>query len=228
MSDPITWSYFFDPSAGQVIRLQSDKTPDPSWMPIEEFYAQQLIAGQNRGEIVYLNQEGYPALWVSPEKPTLNWDEKGILTPPAFTNGVVTQRWIIDKLTVQEKLAKLAELRYYKQHSIVAPMRIVRTDAEGNPIDRMIITDPGTWFMMSSSVTSVLIDPDMVFKDWKFAPDDWESVKGSDLLATWKICGAKIEECFSIEARYSKAICAGMDVNINQWTLIDLPLGYPN
>lgn len=221
-----TVKWYYDPQIQQVVTLAEDVTASSDWVVLAEHYAQQLIAAQASGGFIYQNTAGTPVVWESPARPLLKWNERATLTHPYVSNGVVNQQWVIDKLSITEQLILLAMRRYALQTSIIVPMCVNRIGTDGKPVVKYIITDQGTWSMMASSATTALMNPNVIFPNWKFGLGDWEPVKGSDLIAAWQLAGELIEICFNQEAAYSHKIAAGQEVDISGWvapTLADLP-----
>lgn len=213
--------YYVDRDNLQCIRSQiASEVAPATWIQVPEHYAQQLIEGQNAGKHIYINDGGTPALWETPPKPPLKWDEEAILTPLAVHEGTAIQNWIVSKVSIEEKLNRLKEFRQYKQSTNIVPIRVRRVGPNGEAIYKNLLTDPGTWVMMNAAGLTAMLDPNYVFRDWKFDDGTWESIDAREVITAWKKCSEAVELCFSIESAYTRAILAGTEVNIHEWVLI--------
>ena len=61
--------FFYSPDENTEWVLTGDKKPDPKWVPISEFKAQQLIDARKRNHRIYLGANGQPTIWMTPILP---------------------------------------------------------------------------------------------------------------------------------------------------------------
>jgi hypothetical protein len=209
--------YFYDDANKQTLAIPPNQIPDPSWIRISELYAKTLSDAQAQGDVLYLNNQGMPTSHVAPPKPVLRWDETATLNAPAIINGAVTQEWAVTKITLDEKIKKIAEYRVQRQHSQVFQVRIVRTTPDGDPIYYPAVTDPGTWNMFVATYLKAASQPSRVF-DWKFDDAHYEDVLGEEIVKAYLTAADLVEKQFTIERRYLEAVRAGREVDLYAWS----------
>jgi len=213
--------FYYDPKAD--MELSSEGSKDPLWIPITQSMAEALGAARKLGARIFLNSQGTPTPFFTPDKPGLEWNESAHLMPFTVVGGEGQQYWAITKISIQDQASKLAELRWIKQNT-----GLLYVDPETNEWTSTV--DPslvGSKYIPTDALTMTTLmgikaDFDRginISRDWKVSSLNFVTFTNEDLAKAYLKGQEYWQAAFTIERKYAEAIVAGKNVNIYEWSL---------
>lgn len=198
--------HYYDPTSDAF--FESSATPDSQWIEISDMESRRLVAEQKRGALVYIASNGRPAAFRSPPKPEAKWNEIITLLPMTVVAGKPSQEYHIEKMTLEQSIAKLAEIRWNKVQSDA----FVFVDNVSFPTTTRVHDE----IMGLTKLASTNMDGKLL---WKVTATDWRSYNGYELNDIYIGIRKTIQRHFDIEFNYITALLAGKEVNANEWKL---------